>query len=194
MSVQFKRSTWGPQFNGEAETDLLPGEIWPGHVGQSARQAILVSSNERRSQRATAMPRPTQELLPSSLPSMSGRSTSLAGGRRRVHRWRGVSRLLACRSVGQGLLRVLPDRGVHLDAGAESLRGGGIHFAGEHTCRYGNRGTMNGAVSSGQQSGARGEGAGLVPDSPIRTGPPSRAPRTMAVDDRHLQVLPKFDI
>lgn len=45
-----------------------------------------------------------------------------------------------------------PTEGFTSYGGAESLQEGGIHLAGEHTCRYCNRGTMNGAVQSGNRA------------------------------------------
>lgn len=37
-------------------------------------------------------------------------------------------------------------------AGAESIPEDKVFFAGEHTARYGNRATLNGAVSSGERA------------------------------------------
>ncbi len=151
VNLQFERKAWGSERNGVAITDLVTGWSWPGDAGQPGRDALLVLFNGAQFA-ATYDGSPahgvaSDELVAQHLsavdrvfPSASG---SFIPGEAYLDHWPADPWV-------KGSYSYYRTGGFTSIAGEEARRQGAIHFAGEHTARYGNRGTMNGAVRSGE--------------------------------------------
>lgn len=151
VTLQFEKHGWELERSGEAITDLITGWTWPGHYRPRRSEAILVLFNgasfsgaydggpahERASDDMAALHlAAVDEVFPNA-------SSSFIPGEAYIDHWPADPWIKGSYSYyGRG--------GFTTIAGVEGRRQGPIHFAGEHTASYGNRGTMNGAVRSGE--------------------------------------------
>ena len=151
VNLQFEREPWGRNRSGEAITDLVTGWSWPGSSGQKGPEAILVLFNGAEfTDTYTGSPahgRASDELTALHLAAVDrifpGASDSFIPGEAYLDHW-------PADVFTKGSYSYYGTGGFTSFAGIEGRRQGSVHFAGEHTARYGNRGTMNGAVRSGE--------------------------------------------
>lgn len=150
VNLVFDSAAWRPQSSGDSVSDLATGWTWPGHVGQDAGKKLMVCMTGAAGM-PDAMGAPAHGEAPPELASIylndldkvfPGCSESY-GGFTRVDRWNDDPWTGGSYSYYRaGTFTEL--------AGVERRREGMAFFAGEHTARYGNRATMNGAVWSGE--------------------------------------------
>lgn len=154
-NLVFESAAWRPESSGESVSDLAPGWTWPGHVGQESDKRLMVCMTG-----AGAMPdttgAPVHGVAPPALADayltdldriFPGCAAAYAGTT-----W--VARWVEDPWAG-GTYSYYRSGTMTEIAGAERRTERTAFFAGEHTARYGNRATLNGAVWSGDQA-ARG--------------------------------------
>jgi monoamine oxidase len=151
-NLVFDSSAWRPESSGESFSDLVPGSTWPGHPGQHADARLLVCLTG-----ASALPdvsgAPVHGLAPRRLARAYLRdletifpgTRAAYAGVARVDRW-------GADPWAQGTYSYYRAGTMTEIAGAERKPEGAAFFAGEHTARYANRATMNGAVWSGERA------------------------------------------
>lgn len=150
----FDSAGWAGSGNGESMADLVTGSTWPGEVGQrdpGAMVVALTADTDQATQDGTAHGPATAgevERQLAALEKIFPKARGFATGGAYVDAWTHDP------WIG-GTYSYYPVSTFTDIAGLEGRRSGGIYFAGEHTARYGNSGTMNGAVWSGERVAAR---------------------------------------
>lgn len=152
VNLVFDTPGWESTGNGEAYSDLAPSVTWPGTPGQDATASLMVAMTA-----SSAMPdaagspvhglasTPLAERFLRDLDRIFPGSRSSYGGVTRVDRWvddpwtRGTYSYYRVGTMTE-------------IAGVEGRPERSAFFAGEHTARYQNRATMNGAVWSGERA------------------------------------------
>ncbi len=149
MSLQFRRDAWTKAESGESYSDMRTGSTWPGHAGMSGPQKILVSLSGIAP--AAADPVPAHGPAPEGVVSdyLKDIEAIFPGASERFIEDQAYLDDWVRDPWTQGTYSYYPSGGFTDYAGIEQRAEGRIHFAGEHTARYGNRGTLNGAVASG---------------------------------------------
>jgi monoamine oxidase len=150
VNLAFNSAPWREQGSGDSVSDLSTGWTWPGHVGQDNTKKLMVALT------TTDVPGPTHGELPLESTSvyMDALETMFPGTGAASAGWGYIDRWSMDPLIG-GTYSYYK-AGTFTDvAGVESIREGRVIFAGEHTAAYGNRGTMNGAVASGERAAAQ---------------------------------------
>lgn len=150
-NLVFDSAPWRPG-SGDSVSDLGTGETWPGHPGQHADARLMVCLTGR-----AALPAPAGSPVhgPATAPLVDAYLTDLErlfpgsaaayAGVTRVDRWAHDPWIGGTYSYYRA--------GTFTEiAGAERTPQRRAFFAGEHTAGYGNRGTLNGAVASGERA------------------------------------------
>jgi monoamine oxidase len=153
LNFQFENRPWRPDFTGESISDLTTGMTWPGQTGLSGPQGILVAMNSSNwaTQYGDHEPhgKASDDVVAAHLSAVDqlfpGATEHYIPGQGYLDYWPADPWV-------HGSYSYYPTGGFTTIAGAERGAEGGIHFAGEHTARYKVRGTMNGAVESGERA------------------------------------------
>lgn len=152
VNIAYDEAAWRPESSGESVSDLTPGWTWPGHLGQRTPTRLMVCLTG-----ASGMPdvagAPVHGLAPRRLADAYLRdletifpgSRSAYAGATRVDRW-------VADPWARGTYSYYRAGTMTEIAGTEGRPEGAAFFAGEHTARYSNRSTMNGAVWSGDRA------------------------------------------
>ena len=148
LNLQFDYAFWEPSSDGESYSDLPPQGTFPGQVGLPASNGIMVELTTVNLGDAPAHGPAPATLVSEHLAYLDqlfpGMGTTF-NGHAYLDYWRAdpwVKGSYSYYKVGQ----------FTTIAGVESQPHGRVHFAGEHTARYRNQATMNGAVESGERA------------------------------------------
>jgi monoamine oxidase len=155
VNVVFDDTAWRPASSGDSVSDLTTGWTWPGHPGQQTDTKLMVCFTGASGMPAAAgspvhglATRPLADAYLRDLERIFPGSRASYAGVTRVDRW-------VHDPWSQGTYSYYRAGTMTEIAGAEGLPEGAAFFAGEHTARYGNRSTMNGAVWSGERAARR---------------------------------------
>lgn len=150
VNLAFNSTPWREQGSGDSVSDLSTGWTWPGHVGQDDTKKLMVALT------TTDVPGPTHGELPADSASvyMDALETMFPGTGAASAEWGHIDRWTMDPLIG-GTYSYYKAGSFTDFAGVESIREGRVVFAGEHTAAYGNRGTMNGAVASGERAASQ---------------------------------------
>ncbi len=148
VNMHFSTAPWEQNGSGDSVSDLVTGWTWPGHIGQNNLGNIMVgltsTIDDEGPVHGEMSPDVAQRYLDALEEVFPGTETAYTGYGY-IDRWTDDPLIGGTYSYYRA--------GTFTEiAGSEAEREGRVFFAGEHTARYGNRGTMNGAVQSGERA------------------------------------------
>lgn len=155
LHFQFNKPYYTGGRSGDSASDLTTGLTWPGNLGHPGAQSLLVIMNSSAfAKQYTNMnyngpiPQPVIDTHMAAIQNLFPGSSSSFNGWTDMNAWafcpwtRGS---YSCYLAGQ----------FSKFGGIEAKTQGRVHFAGEHTALFELRGTMNGAVQSGERAASQ---------------------------------------
>lgn len=152
LHLAFLTTPWQPRYSGETWTDGRLGTTWPTALGQGARERILVSMRGPSAGSFAAEPVHGPAPLAAVEAALIELDVVLPGARAAAIPSRARFDIWPADQFAGGSYSYYRTGGYTTFAGSEWQPVGRLHFAGEHTAPYARRGTMNGAVLSGERA------------------------------------------